>query len=250
MAFIPLSQEALVGKRWLRHTSMAFAKNDTVAPVYVNELPMAIQSLPVAFIKQGDIFIPVVVMGLKPGQNLCVSTDARWLSEYMPVTYRSSPFELLAVEGWGGQQSLCIDESCITDGDGEPFFDDKGEIAETITGVFNLVQQFNAARALTLNICKVLNEHGLIKPWPLVLNDGITEQAVSGLYKIDEEAFNALPDDAFLAVRKAHALTMVYSQMLSMQKIAVLAERLKEQTLTAVSVEKSRSSETFNFGGL
>lgn len=250
MAYVPISQEALAGKRWLRHTSMAFAKNDTVAPVFVNELPIAIQALPVAFIKQGDVFIPVVVMGLKPGQNLCVSADGKWASEYMPVTYRSSPFELLAIDGWAGQQTLCIDEKCITDGEGEPFFTQDGEITETIKNVFELVQQFNSARPLTLHMCNVLAQYDLIKPWPLVLDDGFSEQAVTGLYKIDEEAFNALSDEDFLAVRKAHALPLVYSQMLSMHKLAALAERLKKETITAVSIEKSRSTDTFNFGGL
>jgi hypothetical protein len=250
MAYVPITRDTLAEKRWFRHTSMAFAKNDTVAPIFLNELPIAIQAMPVAFIKQGEGFVLVVVMGLMPGQNLCVTADGKWNSEYMPVTYRSSPFELMAIQEWDGQQTLCIDENCITDGQGEPFFDENGEIAPAILDAFQLVQQFNSLRSLTKNICDLLAGHNLIKPWSLVLNDGITEQSVGGLYQVDEEAFNALSDEVFLEIRRSHALPLIYSQLLSMQKITVLGDRLRQETTLAASMEKSRSTDTFNFGGL
>lgn len=250
MAYVPITRDTLAEKRWLRHTSMAFAKNDTVAPIFLNELPIAIQAMPVAFIKQGESYLLVVVMGLMPGQNLFVTTDGKWNSAYMPVTYRSSPFELMAIKEWNDQKTLCIDENCITEGQGEPFFDENGEITSTILEAFQLVQQFNSLRPLTKSICDLLAGHNLIKPWPLVLNDGIKEQSVGGLYQVNEEAFNALPDEIFLEIRRSHALPLIYSQMLSMQKVSILGELLRQETTRAASIEKSRGTDTFNFGGL
>lgn len=251
--YAAISHELHRNKRWLRHTSLAFSKTDTVAPLFVNELAAAVQAMPIAFVKQEQGFVLVVVMGLRPGENLLVSAEGKWLAEYMPVTYRSSPFELLAVTGLEGQQVLCIDEGCVTEGaEGEPFFNENGEVTGAISEIFKLVKQFNASRQLTQNICAVLAAHDLISPWKIVLNNGVEEQSVAGLYKIDEAVLNTLSDEAFLALRQAGALPVVYCQLLSMQKIDALAQRIQPPKAepSTKAEESGVRSETFDFSGL
>lgn len=250
MAYVPISREAHDEKFWIAHTSLLFAKNDVVAPIFVNELPLAIQSIPVAFIKQDDRFVLVAVMGLREKENLLISLDGKWLTSFMPVIYRSSPFEYLAVSGQENQYVLCIDDACITEGPGQPFFKEDGSITETIAEVFKLVQQFNATRKLTNDICEALTKHNLIQPWSIRLSDGNEDRDVIGFYRIDEAALNNLSDQDFLDLRKSHALPTIYSQLLSMHKISYLQERLIQETMASESAKQKLSNDTFSFSGL
>jgi len=68
--------------RWKRYESYHFAALDALAPLVVQELPKACMTLPIAFIQQGEAFVPAAVQGLQPGQNLFVSPDGRWIGPY------------------------------------------------------------------------------------------------------------------------------------------------------------------------
>jgi len=250
MAYVPINREALADKHWRRHASIAFAKNDTVTPLYVNELAIALQALPIAFVQQEDRFSLVVIVGLRPGENLLVSAANTWLSEYLPVSYRSSPFELIPLSGNESQYAMCIDEECITDTDeGEPFFNEAGEINEDLGKLFELLKQFNAGRQQTQNICAALAKHNLIVPWPMVLEQDTETLNVNGLYQIDESALNALSDEAFLDLKRSHALPVAYAQLLSMHKISGFGELMRQRAATT-KIDKQPATDTFNFAGL
>ena len=47
--------------RWKRYESYHFAALDAVAPLVVQELPKACMTLPIAFIQQGEAFVPAAV---------------------------------------------------------------------------------------------------------------------------------------------------------------------------------------------
>ena len=81
--------------RWKRYESYHFAALDAVAPLVVQELPKACMTLPIAFIQQGEAFVPAAVQGLQPGQNLFVSPDGRWIGPYtvLPQKYKTLRFE-------------------------------------------------------------------------------------------------------------------------------------------------------------
>ncbi len=246
--YVPISTELHRNKHFNQRTSLDFARSDTVATLYVSELANAAQAMPIAFIKQEQDFMLVVVMGLKPGQNLFISSGGVWLSDYMPVTYRSSPFQLLNVPGKDDEQVFCIDEECITDGpQGTPFFKDDGSVEESLSSAFEVIKGFNATRSQTQAICNILVAHDVIQPWELELDNGKEKQIVEGLYKVDEVIFNSLSDAAFLELRRAGALPLVFSQLLSMQKIGVLAKLIyQKESEVAEPVE----SDTFSFAGL
>jgi hypothetical protein len=112
--------------RWKRYESYAFAAQDAVAPLVVQELPKACMSLPIAFIQQGETFVPAAVQGLQPGQNLFVSPDGRWVGPYTPAAYRGYPFALANADN--GQVVLCVDTDSGLVGEDytETFFDEQG----------------------------------------------------------------------------------------------------------------------------
>lgn len=246
--YVPINPELHGSKNWIQRTSLIFAKGDTVTPLFVNELAEAMHSMPIAFVKHEQSFALVVVMGLRANQNIFISADGKWLSDYMPVTYRSSPFALLPMPGDQNQQYLCIDEECVSDNEhGRPLFDEHRQLDENVKQIFETLKVFNAGRDVTRNICTLLAEHGVIHPWEIVLDNGAAKQSVDGLYKIDESALNNLPGDSFLELRKAGALTVAYAQLFSMQKMGLIARIIQQ---TEIQPQKSALSETFDFGGL
>lgn len=246
--YIPVSKETHASKRWKRIDNYSFAAKDAVAPLVAQELPRALMHLPIGFIEQEEQFVPVAILGLQPGQNLFVASDGRWLNGYTPAVYRGYPFQLADTED--GQRVLVINEDSGIGNktEGEPFFDEEGNPSQELKGVLDFLNQVHANRELTQHICKVLAEHLLIKPWPINVQGTEGERKIEGLYCIDEAAMNALPPEAFEALRQAGALPIAYCQLLSMQhiqKLGLLAQALAQsQAHTAAKLPSKSASES------
>lgn len=220
-----ISREHHAGTRWQRYSGYRFAAQDAVAPLAAQEFPRAAMMLPIAFMPSEGGFIPVAVQGLKAGQNLFVAADGRWLGAYVPAAYRSYPFRLATTEE--GTQVLCIheDSGLVTEGpEGEPFFNEDGTPSKPVADVLDFLNKVQANREVTVRICGLLQRHGLIQPWPIRLQGPEGEQNIEGLHRIDEAAFNALPAEAFMELREAGALPIVYCHLLSMQHLQLLVK--------------------------
>ncbi len=221
---VPVSRERHGARRWKRYSNYKFTAGHAIAPLVNHELPRAALALPIAFSTQGEDIAPVAVLGLMPGQNLMVAPNGNWQGPYIPAVYRSYPF-LLALAG--EREVLCIDEdsALVTVGaEGESFFDDSGAPARPVAEILSFLEQVNAQRKATLQMGQVLRRHGLIQPWPITFPTPSGEQRVEGLSRIDETALNALPDEAFLEVRRAGGLAMAYCQLMSMQHLPILGK--------------------------
>ena len=235
----PLSHEHHRGKRWRRYTDYRFAASHAVIPLTVLELPRAAMSLPIGFIAQGEEFVPVAVMGLKPGENLLVAPDGRWIGAYVPAALRAYPFALVLAEG--DKEVLCIDEASglVVDGpDGELFFDESDAPSSAIAQVMAFLQQVSGSWRATRAICACLKAHGLIQPWPMLIQAEADERRFDGLWRIDEAALNALPGEAFLEVRAAGGLPLAYSQLLSMQHMQLLGQLASARLGAAAAMSK------------
>jgi hypothetical protein len=248
--YVPISLEVHKNKNWLRHSSMAFTKNQVVAPLFVNELAAAAHSMTIAFVKNEEDFSLVAVMGLRSGENLLLSNDGVWLSTYIPMTYRVRPFQLLPLSNDPDQQVLCIEEDKLTDSsEGEPIFDESGALTQSVSEIFEISKHFNSSRQITQSICKVLSKHNLIIPLEISIQDGDQTHAVAGLYQIDEAALNTLDNEDFLEIRHSGALPVIYAQLYAKSNIDILA-KLMQRSQPKKPVEPVSTSETFNFSGL
>ncbi|WP_151704841.1 SapC family protein [Nitrincola alkalilacustris] len=221
---VAVSKVEHLNKCWNRYADYQFAAGDAVAPLVVAEMSRAAVHLPIAFIAQGEEFVPVALQGLAPGKNLLVAPDGRWLAGYTPSLYRSYPFQLATAED--GQMVLCVDQDSglVVDGtEGEPFFEGDAP-SKSVSDVLEFLKQTHASRLATSRICQVLQKHDLFEPWPITLKDGDKEQKVEGLFRINETVLSALSPDALAEVRDAGALVITYCQLLSMQHLNMLAE--------------------------
>lgn len=214
--------------QWQPPRNYLFAAQDAVVPLAVAELPKAQATLPLAFILMGEgdtaQYTPVAVLGLAPHRNLFIAPDGRWLGAYIPAVYRSRPFVLAQTPE--GQQVLCIDEEAgLVLGTGaEPFFTPEGEPAPAVAAMLHFLTELQASRAATVRMCAAVQRHGLFQPWPITVQTDAGPQPLSGLSRINEEAFNALPAEALLELRQAGALPLIFCQLLSMQHLPRLGE--------------------------
>lgn len=256
-----VSREQHASKRWQRYTSYAFAAADAVAQLVLQELPKACTALPVGFVLVKGQLQPVAVLGLEPGKNLLVGADGSWRADYIPAVYRSYPFTLAKTPD--GKPVLCVieDSGLLSDTVGEPFFDDTGEPAQAVQQVLGFMKEVAASHQTARRICAVLQKHKLVQPWPLRRRTEAGEHVleVEGLHCIDDAALRRLPDAAFLEVRQAGALPMIYCHLLSKQHLHKL-EQLA-QTQAAIDADLSvgsdgnldlefLNSDTIGFGSL
>lgn len=247
--YVPISLEVHKNKRWLRHTSLAFTKNQVVAPLFVNELASAAHAMTIAFVKSEQDFSLVAVLGLRTGENLLLSNTGTWLSTYIPMTYRVRPFQLLPLPNDPDQQVLCIEESNLTDSpEGEPIFDESGNLTKTISEILEISKHYNNSRQLTQQICTTLAKHNLIIPLDISIQDGDQQHSVAGLYQIDEAALNKLGNEEFLEIRHSGALPVIYAQLYAKNNIDILAQYMRQTQPKPVG--PVLNSETFNFAGL
>jgi hypothetical protein len=223
--YAALSSERHGQKRWQRYVSYAFAKGQAVAPLGVSELSIAIMSLPIAFVRENEAYVPVAVLGLEPGKNLYVALNGRWVGQYVPASLRGYPFALVRS---GEQMVMCVDEESglVIDGpSGELMFDEQGQPTAAIRGVLDFLNKVEQDRLRTAAICAVLEKSGCIRPWEITHKfDVSNERKIEGLYQVDESALNALSDEAFLELRQSGALLLAYGQLLSMQHLQALGQ--------------------------
>jgi hypothetical protein len=227
--FVPVTRKAYGRKKWLGYTSYAFAAGEVVAPIVAAELVHAALAMPCAFLRQGDRYTLVGVLSATASSNMFVGRDGRWHGGYVPATLRLHPFRMLPGEGTD-KVLLCVDEDSklIVDADatGEPFFDQQGKLSPSLTAVFEAGMALERNRKATDLAVAALAEADVIRPWPITVKSGQNERPISGLYRVDEAALNALAGDVFLGLRKANALPIAYTQMLSARQLG-LFERLE-----------------------
>lgn len=219
-----ITRAEFADKKWQRPTGFAQTRRDTLAPLVAQELPKAALVEPIGFTMHQDSILPVALQGLTPGQNLLVTPEGKWRVNYIPAIYRGYPFAL--TQDKDGRHHLCIDvdSGLIGDSNGEPLFDEQGQPTESVRQILDFLQKVQQNRQLTEQICRLLQQHDLIEPWPITLATAEGDKPVQGLYRIREQNLNQLDDTAFLALRQAGALPLIYCQLLSMQHL----EKLKQ----------------------
>jgi len=236
----PISRERHARQRWQRHSGYSFAAQEAVIPLVAAELSKATMSLPIAFIVQGHSYVPAAVLSLLPGKDLFVAESGSWAGDYIPSAFRSYPFRLANTED--GQQVLCIDEDSglITEGpEGEAFFNDDNTPAQAVLDILNFLKQVEQSRQRTTIACAALQKHNLIRPWSITLKTESGEQAINGLFQLDEAALNELSAEALLEIRNTGALPVAYCQMLSMQHLPLLGQMIEAHNKAASHAQSS-----------
>ena len=219
VVYLPVAEERLRGKSWLRSPDYSFASAQAVAPIIAAELGDVARVMPLAFLESGGRFEAVALLSLTPGRNLFVDPDGRWLGTYVPAVLRGYPFRLASSEKQG-EFVLCIAEDAVADTagsrDGQPFFDAGGALSPELTRILAYLTEVQSSRVAMDLAVQSIAAAGLLRPWDIKVRSQGKEMTVAGLKRIDEEALNALDAEALFELRKSFALPVVYAQMLAM----------------------------------
>ena len=246
--FAAVSRERHAQKKWRRYESYAFAAADALAPIVGAELARAALSMPCAFLEQSGRYTLVAVLSPIPGRNMFVGPGGRWLGSYVPSWLRAYPFRVVTEPGTDKFVLYVDEESGLVverDVAGEDFFDAEGNPSPSLKPVFEFLCAVERSRRVTDLAVAALAEAGVIRPWPIKLK---TEQGeVSRLHRIDGAALNALPDDAFLKLRKASALVLADAQMLSAGQLGIFEHlaRLQPQLTPPPAAALPESLDSF-----
>jgi hypothetical protein len=208
--------------------SLIQSKGRHFAPLVVHEFVNACQEFPIVFIKDSSTgqFKSIALLGLVPDENLFFN-DGGWLGSYVPQALSLYPF-LIHQEKDSDKAVLCFDESSslINKKVGDELFNKKGEHNEWLINKGQAVVEYVEKSYATTNFIKLLLEHELLSSQTLSIKlDGQEEYSLNGLYAIDEKRLNTLPDENFLAIKKAGALPAIYAALISMQSINNLAQK-------------------------
>ena len=92
-----------------------------------------------------------------------------------------------------------------------PFFDDDGEVTQTISDILDFLNRNVGNKIQTKNICESLQKHELIEPWPITVQIDAKNREVNGIFRINETALNALSRSALKELRDNSALIVIYA---------------------------------------
>lgn len=228
---VPVNRERHAGKKIREITSFGFAASFHVAYMTMHEFARASAVYPLVFVedKTKDEFRPVALLGLEAGENLFVGEGGKWEASYVPAIIRRYPFAL-AGSGEEGRFTICIDEASelVSDTEGSPMFDDKGEPTQVIENVKRYLAELQQMDVLTREFAKFLTTNNMLTPLNMRVRDKDRVKNIAGCYVVNEERLNNLSDDKFLELRRLRYLPAIYAQLISLAQVERLMT-LKEK---------------------
>jgi hypothetical protein len=224
--WIGLSRSQHTGQYWRPREGFQFAAALQVVPILVIELNKLLPHYVLGFMKVGETFEPIALLGLGGERNVYVNTDGKWLGGYTPAALRAYPFTLAS--STSDEKILCIDSAHLTQSkEAKPLFNSTGEIADEVQEMLSFLKNTDANMKVTQAATRALAEAQLFEDWPLKVNKGedIEPMEIRGLYRIKETALNMLDAEAFAALREFGALPLAYAQLFSMSQLEQLGQR-------------------------
>lgn len=228
----PLNNEVHANLKVKNTLDISLLDGQQIVPLVVHEFALASTNYPIVFVKNAETgqFQVVSLMGFKPGENLFVQ-NGEWVSTHVPGAVGNYPFKLIAHESDPNQVMLGIDHSSdlVSEDEGEALFDADGKETEYLTRRKDASIQYLESGHVTDAFTAQLAEYDLLAARNLSLNFAGEEINMDGMYVIDEQKLNELPDDKFLNLKKRGFLVLIYATMVSMHQIQRLAKLRMDQ---------------------
>lgn len=199
-----------------RDVGFGFAATQTAVPLVATEFAMAARDLPIVF--AGETRMPMVVLGIRAGQNLLVDGDGAWQhGRYIPAHLRRYPF-ILQEDQASRRFALCIDEGAahfksaqagdalFKEGVAEPVVKEMLQFLSELQGGLVQTQEYVAA---------LLAEELLIERTAVVELKTGERVTLEGFHVVDEEKFSKLPVEKLAAWAQKGWLPLTYFHLQS-----------------------------------
>jgi hypothetical protein len=207
-----------------------FAHNAHALPISFSEIGPASRDYPVAFSSgdSGQTFTLTAVLGLQQYQNMFLMPDGYWDRRvYVPAYVRRFPFCMARVTKEGEVQServVCVEDSAIS-ADGDELFDDQGEALPVWSQIEEFVTEYERDLMRGEEFCKLLADYQLLEPISVTAELGDFKMELSGLYRVNRDALNALAEDALRVLLKEEAMDAMFVHLWSMNNFQRLLNR-------------------------
>lgn len=223
--WIAVSRSQHSDHHYLPRDGYHFAANQPVATILLAELSKLLPHYALGFIEQGEGYQPVALLSLDGQTNLYVAPNGKWLGSYVPASLRGYPFTLAHK---GQDQVLAMAQEHVSKDQGEPLFDEEGNLAVPVQKTLDFLNQCEKNRELTQKATSALSDTGVIEEWPLQIARGEGQEPlkVNGLYRISEKALNALDAETYAKLRGG-PMALAHAQLFSMGQLNQLTERAK-----------------------
>ncbi len=213
-----LQTEIHAGISLKRKPDFGFARETNAIPLTAAEFFAAQRHYPIVFTRDTPA-VPLAIVGLRDGHNLFVDRAGQWRANtYVPAYVRRYPF-LFAEDSGKGQLTLCVDEASglIETGDENPLFDTGGQAGAVTRNALDFCLSYQQNHNATTEFSRALVEAGLLVDRDARVNLRAENFVLfRGFRMIDEEIFNRLSDETFLAWRRRGWVALVHAHLMSL----------------------------------
>jgi hypothetical protein len=222
----------------------SFAAGQHFVPALITEFITASSDYPVIF--AGEEKAPIIVMGLRKGQNLFVPDAVNRGEAYIPAYIRRYPFIVAnAADADNDAAVICIDRGSELVGENptRPFYD--GDIPSEYTNqCISFCQSYENDRIMTQRALNRLKELDLfeLRTARFQPTEGMglgTEPIeVAGYYAISSDKLNELPVETYIQLRDQGLLGPIFAHWHSQTQWDRLVAR-------AIHYDRARGEATF-----
>lgn len=230
--FVALNPKQHQSLRVLPNKVAETGANDQHVPVVLSEFNQLIVQYPIVFTKNEatDQFVCSAMLGFEKGENLFWETD-HWDGLYIPAQIERQPFYIGQSEEKADEEEqhlVCLDtdSDVLSETEGEPLFDEKGQPTELMSDKQEVLALLLEGEPQTRSFIKALTSLDLLKPISLeiTLADNSTRN-VNGLYTIDEDKLSKLCGETVAMLHEKGFLAPAYTLLASHAHVYSLIER-------------------------
>lgn len=239
MSTQPLFYKKVVALNKERHKNLhlepvegyAFANETNSLYIAAIEFIKAASEYVIVFGKGTDnVVYPVVLLGLRIGQNLFVDNKGKWNADYIPAYARRYPFILAAPDGNNANFTVCIDESFSgfnTAKEGQLLFDKKGKESPILKQAIEFLQDYQKNVQLTTLFCNNLAKLDLLEPMQanIQLKTG-DKFAIGGFFCVNRKKLKQLNPEKLAELARTDELELIYTHLSSLNNVGKLMKKM------------------------
>lgn len=211
-----------------------FLNETHFVPITIGELATASAHYPVVFL--GPNYLPVAVMGLRPGENLFVDPATGTFEQYryLPAFVRRYPFVAASHPDDADRFTVCVDAAShlMSDNPDQPFFNDAGEPTPFMQNAIDFVRGFETDVTATNIMIKRFRELDLFEEQTTRFQPRNAQGEPEGeaiviatYWGISNDKVRALSGDVLMELRDNAFLSVIYAHMFSQSHWELILNR-------------------------
>ena len=220
---VVLDKEKHKNLKMKKMENLEFARNVAYIPVMASEVELIGQVFPIVFTSdENPNLVALVSLG---GENLAITEDGKWISNYVPLFLRKYPFSLASTKENPEQRIVLIDEDSdlLNKKSGTALFTKDGEHTEALTHSIKFLHAYEEQNMITKKIAKIISDAGILEDREITVGEGEESKAlVEGFKVVNRDKLNELSDDILADWVRKGIMNMIEAHIKSLSHIETL----------------------------